>query len=71
MCYEINQLFQRTSTEFIVFSKISRKNQRELLKIDGALVEEIQEIKYLGVHIDNRLTFQSEINILLKKWLFE
>ena len=78
MCYEINQLFQRTSTEikrlkteFIVFSKIARKNQKELLKIDGSLVEEKQEIKYSGVHIDNRLTFQCEVKILLKKWPLE
>ena len=45
-------------TESIVFSKIVRKRK---LKIDGTLVEK-QDIKYLGVHIDNSLTFQSEIN---------
>ena len=28
---------------------------------------EKQKIKYLGVHIDNRLTFKSEIKLLLKK----
>ena len=60
-----------SKTEFIVFSKIARKNQKELSKIDGALVEEKQEIKYLGVHIDNRLTFQSEVKFLLKKWPLE
>ena len=77
MCYEINQLFQKkhqlslnaSKTEFIVFSKIAIKNQKELLKINGALVEEKQEIKYLAVHIDNRLTFQSEVKILFKKAL--
>ena len=67
-CFKKHQLSLNASkTEFIVFSKIARKNQKELLKIDGALVEEKHEIKYLGVHIDNRLTFQSEVKILYKK----
>ena len=60
-----------SKTEFIVLSKIARQNQKELLKIDGSLVEEKQEIKHLGVHIDNRLTFHSEVNILFKKWPLE
>ena len=29
--------------------------------MDGTLVEK-QDLKYIGVHIDNRLTFQSEVN---------
>ena len=65
--FEEHQLSLKASkTEFIVFSKIARKNQKELPKIDSALVEEKQEIKHLGVHIDNRLTFQSEVKILSK-----
>ena len=56
-----------SKTEFKVFSKISRKNQKKLLKIDCAFVGEKQEIKYLGVYIDNRLTFQSEVKVLIKK----
>ena len=78
MCHEINQLFQRTSTEFksfknwvYSFKQKCKKNQKELLKIDGAFVEEKQEIKHLGVHIDNRLTIRSEVKILLKKWPLE
>ena len=71
--FKLHQLSLNASrTEFIIFSKIARKNQKKLLYIDGALVEEKQEIKYLGVHIDNRLTFQSEAKFLLKKrWLLE
>ena len=37
--FEEHQLSLNASkTEFIIFSKIARKNQKELLKIDGALV---------------------------------
>ena len=55
-----------SKTEFIVFSKIARKNLEELLKIDEKIVEEKEEFKYVGVHRDNILTFQSEAKILIK-----
>ena len=53
-----------TKTEFIIFSKTVGKNKKQLIKSDGPVVEEKQEIKYLGVHIDNRLIFQSHVKFL-------
>ena len=53
-----------SKAELIVFSKIVRNNQKNFQKLT---VFSRWEIKYLGGHIDNRLTFQSKIKILLKK----
>ena len=54
-------------TESIIFSKIVRKRK---LKMDGTLVEK-QDLKYIGVHIDNRLTFQSEVIFFCIKWFLQ
>ena len=43
-----------SKTECLVFDKILRKNQKELLKFDGALVEKKQEIKYLCAQIEKK-----------------
>jgi hypothetical protein len=44
------------------------------LTIDGELVERVSSIKYLGVEIDEKLTFKNHINTtvknMAKKWDF-
>ena len=59
-----------SKTEFLVFDKIVRKNQKERLQFDGALVEKKQEIKYLGAQIEENIPEQSRI-FDLKNWFVE
>jgi hypothetical protein len=37
------------------------------LFIDNELLEEIESIKYLGVQIDNKLTFKKHLELVIKK----
>ena len=38
------------------------------LRVGNVLVKEKQFVKYLGILLDNKLTFQEEVKSLLEKW---
>ena len=56
-------------TELFVFSKKhSRKNgEKYTLTLDNKIIEEKTNVKYLGVVLDQFLTFQDEIKIIPRK----
>ena len=42
-------------------------NYRLNLRVDGEVIEQVEEIKYLGVIIDSKLTFKLHIDYVIKK----
>ena len=55
-------------TELIVFSKKhSRKNDEKYTITLDKIIEEKTNVKYLGVVLDQFLTFQDEIKNILRK----
>ncbi len=53
-------------TKFIYFSKRRRKNESEII-IDGKKIEQVQNIKFLGIQIDEKLNWIEQSKILCKK----
>ena len=51
-------------TEFIVFGSTESKDMS--VTIDGQKIKEKTEVKYLGVTINKKLTFQSEVKNILR-----
>ena len=51
-------------TEFIVFGSTESKDMS--VKIDGQKIKDRTDVKYLGVTIDKKLTFQSEVKFILR-----
>lgn len=38
------------------------------VQVDGERIEEVNEFKYLGVAIDNRLSFGPHVEYTVKRW---
>ncbi len=53
-------------TKFIYFSKRRKKNDFEI-KIDGKKIQQVQNIKFLGIQIDEKLTWLEHLKALRKK----
>ena len=67
--FRSNQLTLNASkTEFICFStpKITVSNSQ--LIVAGSNIKLKNEVKYLGIIIDNKLTFEYQVKSVLKKW---
>ena len=54
-------------THFMVFKPTQRPCDKIQLNIDGALIDEEQHTKFLGVFIDNRLTWKKHIEHITSK----
>ena len=56
-------------TELIVFSKkhSRKKDEKYTITLDDKIIEEKTNVKYLGVVLDQFLTFQDEIKNILRK----
>ena len=57
-------------TELIVFSKKKhsrKKDEKYTITLDDKIIEEKTNVKYLGVVLDQFLTFQDEIKNILRK----
>ena len=56
-------------TEFIIFSKLSKNETVEHLKLQvkDQIIQTASCVKYLGVYLDRNLTFQNEIKNFLCK----
>ena len=57
-------------TKFVLIRKKSRNSavEKRTMKVDGNEIEQVKETKYLGVIIDNNLSFESQTKSVLKKW---
>ena len=56
-------------TEFIIFCKVSTNNTMRNFEIEvkNQIIENSKSIKYLGVYLDQNLTFQNEVKNVLRK----
>ena len=43
------------------FGKSKRKDFNEQMIINSSLIDEKLEVKYLGVHVDNNITFPGQV----------
>ena len=68
--FETHQLtINAEKTEFITFSKLSKNETVEHLKLQvkDQIIQTSSCVKYLGVYLDRNLTFQNEIKNILRK----
>lgn len=57
-----------SKTKFIVLSNRNTIEKRSVsIKIENLNLQQVDEIKYLGVIIDNRLNFRSNVQFIIKK----
>ena len=66
-CHRLN--LNKTKTDFIIFCKKAKSSITKTLRlrVDDHLIEPSSCVKYLGVHLDQSLTFEVEIKNTLKK----
>lgn len=66
---QINKLKLNVSkTKFIVISNRGTSETKSVkIEIENSQLEQVEEIKYLGVIIDNRLNFRNNVNFIIKK----
>lgn len=67
--FKADKLFLNISkTVFIIFSpRTSTYNESHLVKINGKSIEQVSSTKFLGVYIDNALTWEVHIDSTAKK----
>ena len=53
-------------TKTMLFTKL-KKFQGKIFKICGEKIDQVNDFKYLGINIDNRLTFEKHINKVVSK----
>lgn len=60
-------LINRDKTVFLQFSpRINEINQSSLLRIDNKSIQQVQAVKFLGIHMNNSLSWETHINELSK-----
>ena len=59
--FALNKLtLNHTKTEYIDFSKHkNQQNEEHRLEINGETVKRVEETKFLGIHLDQRLTWRT------------
>jgi len=60
-------LINASKTKFMIFKNVNMQGIRLNLTIDNECLEEVQVIKYLGVMIDNKLSWLPQIERIMKK----
>ena len=64
----INRLSLNISkTNFVVFHAKNKPKSPVTILINNKAIDEVEEVKYLGIIIDSKMTFKSHINELKKK----
>ena len=62
-----NQLtLNADKTELVYFS--SRDELEPKVTFNGNLIKSAESCRYLGIHLDSKLTFEAQLNVVLKKW---
>ena len=56
-----------SKTEFLLFCRNRSFSESESIKIGNKIITESKSVKYLGVHIDNNLSFQDGVKQILKR----
>ena len=64
----INRLSLNISkTNFVVFHAKNKPKSPVTILINNKAIDEVEEVKYLGIIIDSKMTFKNHINELKKK----
>ena len=62
-----NQLtLNADKTELVYFS--TRDELEPKVTLNGNLIKSADSCRYLGIHLDSKLTFEAHLNVVLKKW---
>ena len=62
-----NQLtLNADKTELLYFS--TRDQLDSKVTFNGNLIKSAESCRYLGIHLDLKLTFEARLNVVLKKW---
>ena len=56
-----------TKTNFVIFHAKNKTKSPVTILINNKAIDEVEEVKYLGIIIDSKLTFKNHINELKKK----
>ena len=66
--FKANQLTMNLDkTEFILFSKNKSLTEKMELDLDGIKLQNSTHVKFLGLWIDNKLTWKKHLGVLLVK----
>ena len=62
-----NQLtLNADKTELIYFSTSDELEPK--VTFNGNLIKTTESCRYLGIHLDSKLTFEAHLNVVIKKW---
>ena len=56
-----------SKTKEMILDYRKRRAEHATIHIEGAVVEQVESFKFLGVHITNKLTWSKHINTVLKR----
>ena len=57
-----------TKTNFVIFHAKNKTKSPVTILINNKAIDEVEEVKYLGIIIDSKLTFKNHINELKKRF---
>ena len=66
-CQNNNLSLNVTKTKEIIVDYRKRRTEHAPLLIDGAVVEQVESFKFLGVHITNKLEWYKHTKTVLKR----
>ena len=65
----INRLSLNISkTNFVIFHAKNKPKSPVTVLINNKAIDEVEEVKYLGIIIDSKMTFKNHINKLKKRF---
>jgi hypothetical protein len=65
-CQDNNPSFKVIKTKEMIVDYRKKRTEQVLILIDGAVVEQVESFKFLGVHITNKLTWSKHIKQVVK-----
>ena len=67
MCQKNNLSLNVTKTKEMIVDYRKRRNEHALILINGAVVEQVESFKFLGVHITNKLKWSKLTKTVIKR----
>ena len=65
--FKINKLsVNYTKSNFMLFTKAKQINSLNIL-LDGNILDRVKTVKYLGIHLDEKLNWKTHVDIILNK----
>ena len=66
-CQNNNLSLNVTKTKEMIVDYRKRRTEHAPMLIDGAVVEQVESFKFLGVHITNKLTWSKHTKTVMKR----